>query len=44
MLLRIAALLSQPENEKVGGYVADWFMCVISKIEEVKFRFMKKSG
>ena len=54
MLLRRAALLSQPENEKVGDYVAvcsettDWFMCVISEIndpsKEVKFRFMRKSG
>ena len=48
MLLRRAALLSQPENEKVGDYVAvcsettDWFMCVISEIndppKELKFR------
>ena len=50
-------LLSQPENEKVyslGDYVAvrseinDWFMCVISEIndpsKEVKVRFMRKSG
>ena len=50
-------MLSQPENEKVyslGDYVAvcsettDWFMCVISEIndpsKEVKVRFMKKSG
>ena len=54
MLLRRAALLSQPENEKVGDYVAvcsettDWFMFVISEIndpsKEVKFRFMRKSG
>ena len=57
MLLRRAALLSQPENEKVyslGDYVAvcsgttDWFVCVISEInepsKEVKFRFMRKSG
>ena len=57
MLIRRAALLSQPENEKVyslGEYVAvcsettDWFMCVISEIndpsKEVKFRFMRKSG
>ena len=47
----------QPENEKVyslGDYVAvcsetnDWFMCVISEIndpsKEVKVRFMRKSG
>ena len=41
VLLRRAALLSQPENEKVyylSDYVAvrsetnDWFMCVISEI------------
>ena len=54
MLVRRGALLSQPENEKVGDYVAvcsettDWFMCVISEInepsKEVKFRFMRKSG
>ena len=54
MLLRRRALLSQPENEKVGDYVAvcsettDWFMCLISEIndpsKEVKFRFMRKSG
>ena len=57
VLLRRATLLSQPENEKVyslGDYVAvlsetnDWFMCVISKIndplKEVKVRFMRKSG
>ena len=57
MLLRRATLLSQPENVKVyslGDYVAvrsetnDWFMCVISEIndpsKEVKFRFMRKSG
>ena len=53
-LLRRAALLSQPENDKVGDYVAvcsettDWVMCVISEIndpsKEVKFRFMRKSG
>ena len=55
MLLRRAALLSQPENGKVyslGDYVAvcsettDWFMCVISEIndpaKEVKVRFMRK--
>ena len=49
--------MSQPENGKVyslGGYVAvrsetiDWFMCVISKVndlsKEVKARFMRKSG
>ena len=43
MLLRRAALLSQPENEKVyslGDYVAvfsettDWFMCLISEIND----------
>ena len=43
MLLRRATLLSQPENEKVyslGDYVAvcsettDWYMCVISKIND----------
>ena len=57
MLLRRAALMSQPENEKVyslGDYVAvcsettDWFMCVISEIndssKEEKVRFMRKSG
>ena len=54
MLLRRAALLSQPEYEKVGDYVAvcsettDWFMCVISEIndpsKEVKFRFMTNSS
>ena len=56
VLLRRATLLSQPENEKVyslGDYVAvlsetnDWFMCVISEIndpsKEVKVRFMRKS-
>ena len=56
VLLGRAALLSQPENEKVyslGDYVAvcsetdDWFMCVISEIndpsKEVKVRFMRKS-
>ena len=53
ILLR-RTLLSQPENEKVGDYVAvcsettDWFMCVISEIndpsKEVKFRFMRKTG
>ena len=55
--LRRATLLSQPENEKVysqGDNVAvctetnDWFMCVISGIndpsKEVKVRFMRKSG
>ena len=49
--------LSQPENGKVyslGDYVAvrsetnDWFMCVISEIndpsKEVRVRFMRKSG
>ena len=57
MLLRGATLLSQPEKEKVyslGDYVAvrsetnDWFMCVISEIndpsKEAKVRFMRKSG
>ena len=57
VLLRRATLLSQPENEKaysLGDYVAvrseinDWFMCVISEIndpsKEVKFRLMRKSG
>ena len=57
MLLRKTTLLSQPENEKVyslGDYVAvcsetnDWFMCVISEIndpsKEVKVRFIRKSG
>ena len=43
MLLRRAALLSEPENENVyslGDYVAvcsettDWFMCVISEITD----------
>ena len=43
VLLRKATLLSQPENEKVyslGDYVAvrsetnDWFMCVISEIND----------
>ena len=56
MLLRRATLLSQPENEKFysrGDYVAvcsettDWFMCVISEIndpsKEVKVKFMRKS-
>ena len=57
VLLSRATLLSQPENEKVyslGDCVAvcsetnDWFMCVISEIndssKEVKVRFMRKSG
>ena len=57
VLLRRTTLLSQPEHEKVyslGYYVAvrsetnDWFMCVISEIndpsKEVKIRFMRKSG
>ena len=57
VLLRRATLLSQPENEKVdslGDYVAvlsetnDWFMCVISEIndpsKDVNVRFMRKSG
>ena len=60
LLLRSStrALLSQPENENLfkslGDYVAvrsetnDWFMCVISEIndlsKEVKARFMRKSG
>ena len=56
VLLKRATLLSQSENEKVyslGDYVAvrsetnDWFMCVISEIndpsKEVKVRFMRKS-
>ena len=56
VFLRRTTLLSQPENEKVyslGDYVAvrsetnDWFMCVISEInepsKEVKRRFMRKS-
>ena len=43
MLFRRAALLSQPENERVyslGDYVAvcsetaDWFICVISEIND----------
>ena len=57
VLLSRATLLSQPENEKVyslGDYVAvrsetnDWFMCVISEIndpsKEVKFWLMMESG
>ena len=57
VLLSRATLLSQPENEKVyslDDYVAvrsetnDWFVCVISEInepsKEVKVRFMRKSG
>ena len=57
VLLRRATLLSQSENEKVyslGDYIAvrsetnDWFMCVISEIndpsKEVKVMFMRKSG
>ena len=57
VLLRRTTLLSQPENEKVyslGNYVAvrtetnDWFMCVISEIndpsKEVTVRFMGKLG
>ena len=49
--------MSQPENEKVyslGDYVTvpsetnDWFICVISEInepsKEVKVRFMRQSG
>ena len=57
VLLRRTTLLSQPENEKVyslGDYVAvrtetnDWFMCVISEIndpsKEVTVRFMRKLG
>ena len=57
VLLRRTTLLSQPENETVyslGDYVAvrsetnDWFICVISEInepsKEVKVRFMRKSG
>ena len=52
-----ATLFSQPENEKVyslGDYVTvcsetnDWFMCVISEIndplKEVKVRFKRKFG
>ena len=57
VLLRRTTLLSQPKNEKVyslGDFVAvrsqtnDWFMCVISEIndpsKEVKVRLMRKSG
>ena len=57
VLLRRATLMSQPENEKVyslGDHVTvrsetnDWFMCVISEIndpsKEGKVRFMRKSG
>ena len=57
VLLRRKTLLSQPKNERVyslGDYVAvrsetnDWFMCVISEIndpsKEVKGRFMRESG
>ena len=57
VLLRRTPLLSQPENERVcslGDNVAfrsetnDWFMCVISEIndpsKEVKVRFMRRSG
>ena len=57
MLRRRATLLSQPENEKVYSLgdcavvrseTNDWFMCVISEIndpsKEVKFRFLRKSG
>ena len=57
VLLTRATLLSQPENEKVyslGDYVAvrsetnDWFMCVISEIndpsKEVKVRLMRNLG
>ena len=57
VLLRRATLLSQPENRKVyslGDYVAvrsetnDWFICVISEIneplKEVKVRFLRESG
>ena len=57
VLLRRAKLLIQPENQNVyslGDYVAvhsetnDWFMCVISEIndspKEIKVRFMRKSG
>ena len=57
VLLGRATLFRQPENEKVyslGDYVTvrsktnDWFMCVISEInnpsKEVKVRFMRKSG
>ena len=54
VLLRRAALLSQPENEKVyflGDYVAvfsetnDWLMCVMNDpSKEVRVRSMRKSG
>ena len=57
VLLRRATLSSQPENEKVyslGDYVTvrsetnDWFMCVISKMNDpskkVNVRLMRKSG
>ena len=57
VFLRRATLLRQPENEKLdslGDYVAvrsetnDWFMCVISEIndpsKEVNVRFTRKSG
>ena len=57
LLYKTTILLSQPKNEKVyslGDYVAvcsetnDWFMCVISEInnpsKEVKVRFMRTSG
>ena len=49
MLLRRAALLSQPENEKVyslGDYVAvcsettDWFIYVISEINDPSKEFL----
>ena len=57
VLLRRATLLNQPENEKVYSLddnvavcseTNDWFMCVISEIndpsKEVKVKFMRKSG
>ena len=57
VLLRRPTLLSRPKNEKVyslGDYAAvcseinDWFMCVISEInnpaKEVKVRLLRKSG
>ena len=52
VLLRRATLLSQPENEKVyslGDYVVvrsetnDWFMCVISEIND-PLKEVKRSG
>ena len=56
VLLRRATLLSRPENEKVyslGDFSVrsetnDWFICVISEIneasKEAKVRFMRKSS